>query len=489
MAGFNLIRNARAFFTTNVSGTDGTVTATGATNTNTFELQLMAGFSFSQNTTNQVVTVNEAGTAPARSQRSFNTALEPVDFSFSTYMRPTGTTTINCEERVLWNALLSNKPINTTGTTISSVTTFTRAASGNSISFGCTAFDFATAGFAVGDVITISGILGTDAKEWNAPVRVISILGTTAACTGMTIEYLIAPAGTGTAPSTPPTTFKLHTGAVTQNAAAGTQGAYLLAHSGGSNKNQLQVFGMVIVIDTVTYFLDNCVLDQVAIEFGLDGIAMCAWTGKASALRQVDATVDTAGTLSGGYAGTYLAKVTSAKFITNKLSTVTLKSTFRGAGSSPSSYVVALTGGNLTIANNVTYITPEILGTVNKPITYFTGTRSITGSLNAYLKSGTLNTGGLLSQLLTESATVTEPKYYTEIHIGGASNAVRVELEMPAVAVQIPTIDAGSDILSTVINFTAQGFDGSSSTAAALTAAAYDVEGSNDLSIRYFAAA
>lgn len=489
MPGFNLIRNARAFFTTNVSATDGTVIATGATNANTFELQLMAGFAFSQNTTNQVVTVSEAGTAPARSQRSFNTALEPVDFSFSTYLRPTGTTTINCEERVLWNALLNNRAIDTTGTTISGVSAFTRTASSNVITFTCTAFNFGTAGFVVGDVFTISGILGTDAQEWNAPVKVTAIAGTTAACTGMTIEYLIAPAGAATAPATVPTTFKLHTGAITQNAAAGTEAAYLLAHAGGSNKNQLQTFGMVIIIDEVTYFIDNCVLDQASIDFGLDGIAMCAWTGKASALRSVAATVDTAGTLSGGYAGTYLAKVTTAKFITNKLSTVVLKSTFRGAGTSPSTYAVALTGGNINIANNVTYITPDILGTVNKPITYFTGTRSITGSLNAYLKSGALNTGGLLSQLLTESLTVTEPKYYTEIQIGGGANPIKVEVELPAVSLQIPTIDAGSDILSTVINFTAQGFDGDTSTAAALSAALYDVENSNDLLIRYYSAA
>ena len=321
MPGFNLIRNARAFFTTNVSATDGTVTATGATNLNTFELQLMTGFAFSQNTTNQVVTVSEAGTAPARSQRSFNTALEPVDFTFSTYIRPTGTTTINCEERVLWNALLNSRAVDTTGTTISGVSAFTRPASGNTITFTCTAFNFGTGGFVVGDVFTISGILGTDAQEWNAPVRVTAIAGTTAACTGLTIEYLIAPAGAGTTPATVPTTFKLHTGAITQNAAAGTEASYLLAHAGGSNKNQLQVFGMVIIVDEATYFIDNCVLDQASLDFGLDGIAMVSWSGKGSALRSVATTTDTSGTLAGGYAGTYQGKVTSAKFITNKLST------------------------------------------------------------------------------------------------------------------------------------------------------------------------
>ena len=100
-----------------------------------------------------------------------------------------------------------------------------------------------------------------------------------------------------------------------------------------------------------------------------------------------------------------------------------------------------------------------------------------------------MNTNGLLSDLLTDSATITEPKYYAEVQIGGGANAVKVEVELPAVSLQIPTIDAGSDILSTVINFTAQGFDGDTSTAAALSAALYDVENSNDLIIRYYSAA
>jgi hypothetical protein len=49
---------------------------------------------------------------PVRGQRSFNTALDPVDFSFTTYMRPADTgTNISCEEAVLWNAMFSASEI------------------------------------------------------------------------------------------------------------------------------------------------------------------------------------------------------------------------------------------------------------------------------------------------------------------------------------------------------------------------------------------
>ncbi len=101
MPGFNLVRNARAFFTTNLNATSKVVQATGFTAANAFELQILNGFSYSQNNETQTITVNEAGTTVSRGQRTFNTALSPVEFSFSTYVRPSGTTTIAAEEKVL----------------------------------------------------------------------------------------------------------------------------------------------------------------------------------------------------------------------------------------------------------------------------------------------------------------------------------------------------------------------------------------------------
>jgi hypothetical protein len=83
----NLIRNSRVFFTTNLTSSNN-VAATGFLNTNTFELQVQDGFSFSQNTGTETITLNEAGSAPVRGQRSFNTSLDPVDWSFATYIRP-----------------------------------------------------------------------------------------------------------------------------------------------------------------------------------------------------------------------------------------------------------------------------------------------------------------------------------------------------------------------------------------------------------------
>lgn len=119
----NLIRNSRVFFTTNVDS-QGRVRA-GAykdsntypfTATNTWEIQVLEGLTFSQNTTVDTVTLNEAGAAPARGQRSFNTALEPLDFSFSTYLRPYNSgSAVTAEERFLWNAFAGSVAVGGVG--------------------------------------------------------------------------------------------------------------------------------------------------------------------------------------------------------------------------------------------------------------------------------------------------------------------------------------------------------------------------------------
>ena len=141
-------------------------------------------------------------------------------------------------------------------------------------------------------------------------------------------------------------------------------------------------------------------------------------------------------------------------------------------------YTIALTGGNITFANNLTYLTPANLGTVNLPITYFTGTRAITGTINAYLKTGSLESGGLLSDLIAGSATTVDPKFTINVQMGGPStNPTGVEIKLPAAMLQIPTINT-EQVISTTINFTAQGFAGTS----------YDITESNEATIVYRAA-
>jgi hypothetical protein len=367
---FNLIRNARVFFTTNVGATTGIVGSTGFTASNTQEIQVLDGLSFSQNTTTETVTLNEAGATPTRGQRQFNTALDPVDFSMTTYMRPADTgTNISAEESVLWNAM-----------------------------FGSIA-------------------IGTANAAWTAGVSSATCVAT------------------------------------------------------NSNIHQLQKFGLVIVLDGTAFVIDDCVMNTATIDFGLDAIANIQWAGNGKALRQITSPTIGSGTLSGSLTGNFTAKITTAPFIANKLSTVTLDSGINVGGTA---YTLALTGGTLTISNNVTYLTPANLGIVNQPATYFTGTRSITGSLNCYLRTGSSNSAGLMSALLSASTTDVDPEYYIKISIGGAG-ADRVEVEMPAVVLSIPAVNT-EQVVSSTINFTAQGSSNN----------ALDISAANEINVTYY---
>lgn len=365
----NLLRNTKVFFTTNLDSSNNVNLTAAFTTANTFEIQVLDGFTFSQNTTTETITLNEAGATPNRGQRAFNTALEPVEFSMSTYMRAKLDTTVKTEESVLWNAFATGKD--------------------------------QTAG-------------------WTA----------------------------------------------------GTPSVLSFANS---NQHQLQPFGMVLLVDGITYIIDNCALDQASIDFGLDTLATIAWTGRGTKLRQVEGVTYNDGTFTGFAAGSVATpKITDCKYLANKLSVVTLKKDINSDLASDT-LDLPITGGNITLANNLTYLTPANLGIVNTPVTYFTGTRAISGSLTAYLRAGSA-TGDILDDLLTGSESEIAPAYTTRVAIGG-SGTTRVELEMLAAMVSIPTVNA-EQVVTTTMNFVAH----------ASTGTAYNIEEDNELTIRYYAA-
>lgn len=485
MSTFNLIRNSRVFFTTNVAAGTGVVAASGFTTSNSQEIQVLDGFTFSQASNADTVTIAEAGVAPVRGQRAFNTSLAQVEFSFSSYVRPRlSGGLVTAEESHLWNALLSATPIGASPTSTATTFTTVTVSAGVATLIG-TGF---TAGIPSGTVLVIKGVTGLGASQFNTAIK-LSAASTTTTISG---TYLVAP--------TASVTLGNWTSAVTFNETAwnantaqaadlvatpGIPSAYSSITTANANKNQLLPFGMVITVDTVTYVIDNCAMDQAVIDFGLDGIATIAWTGKGTVLRQLASNVAysaaTNPVISGGLAGTITGKVTNANFITNKLSTVTLVKNIGGIGAGNTAYTLALTGGSLTIANNIGFVTPANLGIVNVPIGYYTGTRAISGSLTAYLRTGSTNTAGLLADLLAAAATTDgiEPKFRLQLEVGGASNSTRVEFEVTGAFLQIPTIETQA-VMSTTVNFVAQGTDSVQG-----ANANYDIENTNDLVVRY----
>lgn len=483
MATFNLIRNSKVFFTTNID-TAGVPNSAGHTISNSQLLTVLDGFSFSQNTNSDSISISEAGGVANRGTRTFNTALNPVDFSFSTYIRPKLVSSlVESDDAVLWNALLGDTAIGSSPAyTLTGITAGSTAMDAAGI-LTIAGTGMATTGMVAGDILIIKGVTAAGANQFNSAVKIL----TNPTATGFTAQYLTKPSvslvTTGWSAA-----VTLNKPAWNKNAAVGTDTittAYSEASTARSNLNKLLAFGLVVTVDGVTYTLNNCVLDQAVVDFGLDGIATVAWTGKAASISQVANNVTyTAASgdynLGGGtYTGTIKGPVVTANtnYITNKLSTVALAANIGGGGTA---YSLALTGGSITIANNVTYLTPANLGVVNIPVEYYTGNRQISGTLNAYLRTGSANTAGLLATMLTNAATSAETKFALTVTIGGASNPNKVELYGTGAAVQIPTIDAQA-VMSTSINFSLQGTDyvtGSS--------ANYDLENTNDLRIRYF---
>ena len=452
----NLSRNTKVFISTNTTDTLGDFN-----DTNTFELQVMDGYTFSQNTEQQTITLSEAGVAPVRGERAFNSKLNPVDWSMSTYIRPyLAGGVVTAPEKFLWNALMGSADIDDTG--ISTWTGGTVALVDGSYAMTLTK---SGNGVSLGDMVRITGVTGlSGSSTGNGYFRVVYKSGNDIK---VDLDTTVAPTGTATVSSATVYLGQWHeesTKAVTATL--------------GSNKNALQAFTLLFQVDNTMYKVANCAVNQADIQFDLQGIAMIAWTGFGTTLSTPSLSF-TAGTH-------YLAFPAAAdNYITNKLSTTTLIKNVGGTGTGNTTYSVPITGGNLTINNNISYLTPENLGVVNTSIGYFTGTRSITGALNAYLKTGTSESADLLAAIVAGLATTSETKYKLQIEIGGISSTTRVEMLMNGCQLQVPTVDI-QDVVSTTINFTAQGY---SSVGAGSDPGSYEIGKTNNLLVTYYGVA
>ena len=110
---------------------------------------------------------------------------------------------------------------------------------------------------------------------------------------------------------------------------------------------------------TTIYRVQNASINEVSITFDIDGIATLGWSGNGATLREV-ASFDASAALRGGVDATN-------NFIRNRLTQLILSSSISGGAKN---YLVTLTGGTITLSNNLTYLTPEVLGKVNKNESY-----------------------------------------------------------------------------------------------------------------------
>tara|TARA_Y100000991_G_scaffold129193_1_gene97408 strand:- start:196 stop:1905 length:1710 start_codon:yes stop_codon:yes gene_type:complete len=135
------------------------------------------------------------------------------------------------------------------------------------------------------------------------------------------------------------------------------------------------------------------------------------------------------------------------------------------ATASNGKYSLTLTGGNFTIGNNITYLVPEELGAINKPLEHVTGTRTATGTATCYLtledtdlSSGTsrqffndLVGTGAMSQVVN--------KFKVTMDVGGAAASANttdpaLQIIFPTAHITVPTHQI-EDVISLETNFEA----------------------------------
>jgi hypothetical protein len=128
-------------------------------------------------------------------------------------------------------------------------------------------------------------------------------------------------------------------------------------------------------------------------------------------------------------------------------------------------YSLTLTGGNFNLGNNITYLVPEELGAINKPLEHVTGTRTATGNATCYLTlEDSDSTNGTSRQFFndlvgTGAMSKVVNKFKVTMDIGGtaaAADAVNPALSIvfPTAHIEVPSHSI-EDVISLETNFTA----------------------------------
>lgn len=275
------------------------------------------------------------------------------------------------------------------------------------------------------------------------------------------------------------------------NAAAGSpytvRGATdLTVNFSESDVHQLQQLYIFFDMDGVLFRLTQAVLNEVTLDFDIDGISTLSWSGQARGIARVsdlpsaeqfDPTADTPIQYEAFPTPEPTFMVT--KFITMDLaSNIDLGS----VDAANANYKIALTGGNITMNNNITYLTPEELGVINQPIAHFTGSREIGGTFDCYLKTtggadaaGTAGDPKPPAQLFADLAAATnitthdfDLKFTLRDQI---NNPTTCAFHLPHAHLVIPATDV-QDVLSLSVDFVGLNEDN-------------NLEGSNEAVITY----
>ena len=383
-----------------------------------YEIPVLDGYSFSQATNSSEITLNEAADSSGNSKRGramFNDSFAPAEWSFSTYMRPT-----------------------------TSAAADTWASNGHAGS----AKKFAVEG-----------------PLW-------------AAMSAQTYNTAVGGTGAPTASTWEPNVFNF------QNSNKVTLGVFDLYFVLGASKDTANALYVTGTEGVTVYKISDCSVGSASIDFDIEGLAQVAWSGQGKKIKEVTQLKTTAAATSPAVTGEEFTTKglinegisSTSNYIRQKLTSLAIAFDLSDSAGAPSgvasdgetqlgadkTYNVVLTGGNITIENNLTYLTPETLGSVNQPLGHVMGTRSVSGNFTCYLNNAADGSMDLLEDL-HEADTVITNSFDMTFSIGGAS-APKVAIALPNCHLELPTHSI-EDVIGVDVNFHALPADLSDATA------------------------
>jgi hypothetical protein len=404
MTSLNLQRNSEVFFSTVdlLGGGD----MTSMTPTNTWKLEVLAGFAATSSAATQDITSLESGITPDRSQQRFNTAVNPADWNLQVYLRPTGvetgsaantsgagtTNTGNVKpvaDWFMWQALVSNTKVGS--------------------------------GIAEQSVWATGGKLQT--------TNVASAVGSHSSRTNFA------------------TAQENHMYFHLDN---------LVYQVSNATVNQATVDAGIEEIATVTWTGMGTTLRE------LTGVprdnAISVFSGiknDGSVVAVANANVATTAVAAyHPYNQMNVAGIAQTNsFLKNRLSAIEFHHR-PAAGAADVRYIFPVTALTFDYTNNMTYLTPEELSALNSPIGQFVGTRAVTGSATMYLRAGDTQSAAFLRNIANDTRTSSSATSNANLIIGG-SVAPYVAFQLDAVQFEFPQI-AIEDVISLSVNFMAQ---------------------------------
>ena len=416
MASLNLQRNSEVFYST-VDIINGAA-ATALTNENTWKLEVLAGFAVTSSSATQDITSLESGITPDRSQQRFNTAINPVDWNFQVYLRPTGVNSggtapatgggtnqtgnvMPLADWYMWQALTSNTNPASTATSAAKYQSIWKSTGGNAGKLMTT------------NVAQTSGSHSTRSNFSTA-----------------TENHLY---------------FKLDN---------------VIYQVSNATVNQATVDAGIEEIATVTWAGFGTTMKEltgvprdIAIScFGGTNNLGTVKTAKSNVTEMIANTgpaympfnqMNVAGTVG------------TNSFIKNRLSQIEFHHKASDTASDEK-FTFPVTALSFDYNNNITYLTPEEMSALNEPIGQFTGTRAVTGSATMYLRTGELESAGFLRNISEDARTSSAQTSNANLIIGGTTTGdPYVAFQLDACQFEFPQI-ATEDVVSMTVNFVAQ---------------------------------